>query len=261
MILGAIATSTILISTYSTFKGDLTAISVSTDYLDLNISFPSVSLCLLRGKNTNLLREHFPMDGSNNVKEVPRKMYMNFIKMVSSYMYHNPHSFIDPAQNVKTKEDYCEDLNSTCGVNITLLRDLYIPKKCDEIIVGVTFMGKNYSCQEIFKTYRTELGLCFIANNLHSVYVNLCLSVKSLFDVICVVFCRNFVGPKLPLNYDAYTPRKKLLLKIYYKEHSISQLGLYVHATSELPFFSTPVFLLKKIDEHFTYHFNVNENL
>lgn len=171
MILGAIAMTFILISTYTTFNTNITAISVNTDYLDWNNTFPAVSICLLRGKSTEMIRDIFPINPNDAKLELkkPYIKYMSFIKMVASYLYHNP------TQNIEVFEPYCANENLTCGVNITLLREILSPKTCDEIIVGVNYMGTNYTCQELFKPFRTEIGLCFIANSLHSVYVHLFL--------------------------------------------------------------------------------------
>lgn len=165
MVLGVFAMTGILISTYATFTTDITSISLDKNYLDWNNSFPAISFCLIRGKNTSTLREFFNKYWSENNMRKPDK-YMSYVKMVLSYIYHSPNHFIEPC------DPECATLNETCGVNITYLRDKFVPKTCDEIIVGVSYRNRNYTCQELFVKYEyTEMGTCFIANSLHSVYV------------------------------------------------------------------------------------------
>lgn len=68
----------------------------------------------------------------------------------------------------------------------------------------------------------------------------------------------NFDSSKLPLKYDAYDRRSGRTLEITYKDHSITQIGLYIHNPLDFPYFNSPSYPLKKIGEKITLIYDVN---
>lgn len=83
----------------------------------------------------------------------------------------------------------CYDINSTCGVNIDVLKQLVreyfaslpphqrvdhnsflqiIPTDCTKIFSDIKFAGADIAnCSDIFKVQTTEIGTCFTANGLY----------------------------------------------------------------------------------------------
>lgn len=152
----------IFMSTYKTFTNEVIAINLDPNYMQFNNTFPAVSLCLVKGKLTTplqaLLNEMFTADNNNQIKSL-----MKHVKIADILIYHNPlqKSFVD--------FNHCLTQNKTCGMNLEMIKEKLLVKECDEIIVNVMYQGKTYSCKELFVKYHTEMGMCFIANSLHSV--------------------------------------------------------------------------------------------
>lgn len=95
--------------------------------------------------------------------------------------------FVSPNQNLDEYE-FCNSQNKTCGFDVdTLMRavmklhirtilkssliKLYVlqffPQSCNDFMSELTFLGRSYDCNEIFKPIKTEMGQCFTANSLH----------------------------------------------------------------------------------------------
>lgn len=64
----------ILISTMESFASQAISISVETSYLEFNNTFPSISLCFIKGRSTNSIRSYLKDYWSANNITIPTKM-------------------------------------------------------------------------------------------------------------------------------------------------------------------------------------------
>lgn len=75
--------------------------------------------------------------------------------------------FISPlyAPYMEMEECFGENMNSACGVDVDVIRDLLLPKTCSDIIFNIKYKGKYIgNCDDIFKLQQTEIRSCFTAN-------------------------------------------------------------------------------------------------
>ncbi|XP_033233293.1 uncharacterized protein ppk29 isoform X4 [Drosophila pseudoobscura] len=134
---------------------DSTSIGVTTSYLSWINTFPAVSLCLSKNRITKEFSEAVKRRAANN--QSPSYTY---IRTLYDYLFINPN-------NLYLKEEYCKDLNSTCGVDILDMRKELFASSCTEFMEQIYFSEKLLpNCEEIFKFHELEMGYCFLANNL-----------------------------------------------------------------------------------------------
>lgn len=153
--------SRIFLLTFRSFENDAISINVDTAYLHWNNTFPAVSICFSKGRNTNAIRNYLMEYWEANQIKPPQKV-MSYIKLLQSFLFQSPN------QPIEILDDYCQYQNETCGLNLKVLQNRFLPKKCDDFIVNVTYLGRLYECQDLFKLFHTEMGYCYIANSLHS---------------------------------------------------------------------------------------------
>lgn len=80
------------------------------------------------------------------------------------YVFISPH--YEPYMEME--ECYGENINSTCGVDVDVIRNLLLPTTCSDIIFNITYKGKYIgNCDDIFKLQHTEIGSCFTANGVY----------------------------------------------------------------------------------------------
>lgn len=106
---------TISMLTFRQFYADSISIGVETTYLDWNNTFPAVSLCLIRSRSFTEVEKYIK---SLNLPEA--MLTKKFVRNLHEYIFTNP-------TNMFFKPNYCDGLNSTCGVNILqFIRDVSI---------------------------------------------------------------------------------------------------------------------------------------
>ncbi|XP_011184675.2 pickpocket protein 11 [Zeugodacus cucurbitae] len=197
------------------YISDSISISVDTSFLHWNITFPSVSICLTKSRsNVEIMRF---LNQTN----------INYIKNIHNYL------FITPT-NINTKEDYCKDFNSTCGVNIHIIRKQLLTQFCEYIMTDLTFLEvEQKSCKKIFKFHDLEMGYCFLANNIMD-YHNL---------------------EELPLRLSPFEARKSI--KLFLKQEALWKYEIYVHSNVDIPYFG----LLSQTlgQDHIRYTYNMEE--
>lgn len=153
----------LLKSTIYTFRNEVININLDRNYLEFNNTFPAVSICMIRGKTREPMRLYLneyhqsQPNGSFDMNKL-----MTHVKVAQTFLYHSPMSQLEEFQ-------YCEKQNESCGLNLTILTEKFAVKECDEAIIAASYKGKNYTCKDLFVKYRTDMGLCFTTNSVHSV--------------------------------------------------------------------------------------------
>lgn len=104
-------------STFDRFANDSININVDTMYLRWENTFPAVSFCLVKG-NLSIVKEFVsPFMKENNIT-IPRKYgVVKYFKLLQDYLFLSPNNLID-------EFEFCDTLNSTCGLNVELLQKL-----------------------------------------------------------------------------------------------------------------------------------------
>lgn len=100
----------IFLLTMTRYFSDSISIGIETTYLNWNNTFPAVSICLTKNRSSSRVMEFV------KAEQVEHKVSTtNYVKNIHDYMFTNPN-------NINFKEDYCNGLNSTCGVDILRVR-------------------------------------------------------------------------------------------------------------------------------------------
>lgn len=86
---------------------------------------------------------------------------MKHVKLFQSYLFQTPN------EQINTVDPYCASMNSTCGIDINVIKSIFLPHNCNDFMLNLTFLGKYYeNCGDIFQTIETEMGTCFTSNNI-----------------------------------------------------------------------------------------------
>ncbi|XP_073848123.1 pickpocket 29 isoform X2 [Musca autumnalis] len=212
----------IFVLTIKRYFSDSISIGIETTYLQWNNTFPAVSFCLTKNRSSGRVNDFVAAE--NIPHKVSRAIY---VKNLHDYMFTNPNNF-------HFKEDYCDGLNSTCGVDILRLRREILPSSCQFFMANVSYLGKVVeNCEDIFKFHQLEMGYCYLANNI--------LDYKS-FD-------------NLPLKFDISNREKSL--KVHLRGGFIWKYEMYVHSPDDLPYFNSITY--DAFSDPTIYRFNVEE--
>lgn len=200
----------ILSSTYEEYGSKSTSINLDTNYREWNNTFPAVSICMTKGRSTNLIKEYMENYWlSRNTTIMPRAI--RYYRAIQSLMFINFHQPLDGV-NVGN----CLELNETCGVNMDVLTRDLMPRTCNQFMTRVLWLGRELPCEQVFKLLKTEIGMCFVANSLYADNKNL----KSF--------------RQLPLRHSNLEIIQRAL-KIEYIDIEFVIYKLFIHSPEELP--------------------------
>lgn len=200
----------ILSSSFKEFSTKTTSINLDTNYRDWNNTFPAVSICMMKGRSTSSIKEHMENYWKAMNQPTPPRV-IRFYRAVQGLIFINFHQPLDGI-NV----DACLEINDTCGINLNIMRNILLPRSCQDFMTRVTFLGEEIPCEKIFKLHRTEIGDCFIANNLYS-------NGKTL---------ENF--RQLPLRHSNRAVIERSL-EIRYVDNDFVLYKLFIHSPEEFP--------------------------
>ncbi|XP_055599892.1 sodium channel protein Nach isoform X2 [Uranotaenia lowii] len=191
-------------------------INIDTSYLRWNHTFPAFSICYLKGSAmvpiSKFLEEFW--EATNITK--PSKL-LGYQRLAHSY------TFISSSASVVGKHGMCTGRNSTCDLNLEVLRQLFVPQDCTKVFEDVKYLGISYPCEKFFRLFGTEMGLCFVANSIYSY---------------------NMKYENLPLKYTARDERR--IFEFKYKDIDVLSYTLYLHSPDELPYASMYNEMLRK---------------
>ncbi|KQS63096.1 uncharacterized protein LOC6548124 [Drosophila erecta] len=192
------STVTILVLLKNRYETDSTTIGVSTAYSRWINTFPSIAVCLTKTRVTTEFQYELQ-------KYLGQNLSYTIAKTIYEYAFINPN-------NLNEKVASCK---SPCDVDITKLRREFFPTNCTEFFEKVYFRDELMpDCEEIFKFHETEMGYCFLANNL--------LDYKTIED--------------MPLRYSSLDKNRNL--RLIFRQALIYAYELYVNSPEDLPFFN-----------------------
>ncbi|XP_039228512.1 uncharacterized protein LOC6531970 isoform X4 [Drosophila yakuba] len=146
------STVTILVLLKNRYETDSTTIGLSTAYLRWTNTFPSIAICLTKTQSGSEFQDAIK-------KRFGPKIPYVIIRSLYSYIFVNPNS-------INAASTACKKPNS-CNFDIFELRREFFPTNCTVIFEKVYFREElQPDCEEIFKFHETEMGYCFLANNL-----------------------------------------------------------------------------------------------
>lgn len=178
---------------------NVSSITLDTNYRDWQNVFPGVSVCFDKG-----LRAPKTYLQAITKGDIKNAMANNF----KSLAFLNR---VSPLEGVKI-EDF-KKFQQQYNVNITALRNSFLPQNCREFMLNVRFLGQELDCSGAFIKFETEVGTCFIANQL----------TWNLED---------FVG--LPLNYSNKVPAERVL-SFDLANSDFLKYKYYIHSPEERP--------------------------
>lgn len=204
------------------YNAQATSINLDTNYKDWNNTFPAISICMTKGRSTNMIKDFLIKYWKSTNYTVPEGI--RFQKIILNYLFLNPYQPLDGI-HLKT----CSEYNETCGVDLDILKLKLLPQSCKDFISDVTFMNQRIeNCESLFKHYKTEIGDCFTANSLNS---NDGKHLESFNN--------------LPLKYvDSGKFDRRLKLK--YSDLDLIAFKVFVHSPDELPDGNSNSYVLRK---------------
>ncbi|XP_035787860.1 uncharacterized protein LOC118464531 [Anopheles albimanus] len=216
----------ILLFTIDTYD-ETVSVNPDTAYLHWNSTFPAVSICYAKGSPKHIssfLKQHW---ADSNVTPSKSTSYL-WPKVAQTYLFVSP--------NVNMDEDnaiVCTGLNSTCNLNLEVMRSMFFPTDCQDVLFDVRYRGAEYNCSQIFHYSITEMGSCFTANSIYDHDLQ--------FDM-------------LPLKYNFWTRRRSL--EFSYKNYDTVNYIMYIHSPEDYPSFVGSFYALRKagIISHFMLH-------
>lgn len=224
----------VLSSSLNEFGSKATSINLDVNYRDWNNTFPAVSICLMKGRSTDGIREYMLNYWNATNFPTPNRPIRHFrnIQNLLFLTFHQPLDGIDFTR--------CLELNASCGVDVEIVKGELFPKSCKEFMTHVKFLGREFDCENIFKPTRSEVGECFTANSLFS-------SEKSL---------HNF--DQLPLKFSNQADLERSL-EIHYIDNELVIYKIFIHSPDELPDGVTEGFNLRRAGSHTYMAFRIVE--
>ncbi|XP_017070399.1 uncharacterized protein LOC108107392 [Drosophila eugracilis] len=215
------STVNIFILLKNRYETDSTSIGISTAYSRWTNTFPSIGICLIKSRIneafSSAVRRRFP--GQN----IP----YTYIKNIYEFVFRS-------RNNLSLKQLTCENLNSTCGVDILEMRRELFPTNCSDFLIEVCFAGKLIpDCEKIFKFHELEMGYCFVANS----------------------FLDYDSTDKMPLHYSSLDKNKNLRLVL--RSGQVYNYELYVQSPEDLPYFNAITYAVSL--DPMVHSFNVEE--
>ncbi|XP_052873627.1 uncharacterized protein LOC128278946 [Anopheles cruzii] len=119
-------------------------------------------MCFGKGRTnqiTNFLKEHWM---SSNFTPSKNAAYL-WTKVAQAYLFISPNANIDEDNNI-----VCDGFNSTCNLNLEVMRNAFFPTDCKEVFISVKYKGQAYDCDQLFKFSLTEMGSCFTTNSIYN---------------------------------------------------------------------------------------------
>lgn len=199
-----------LSSSINEFSERATSINLDTNYLDWNNTFPSVSICMTKGRSTDKIKNYMTDYWEATNHPIPPRA-IRYYRAIQSLMFINNQQPLDGV-NV----DNCLEFNDTCGIDMEIIRRSLFPQTCNDFMSYVAFLGEEVPCEDVFKLHRTEIGDCFTVNSLYS-------NGETL---------QNF--QQLPLRYSNRKVMKRTL-EVHYKDLDFVTFKLFIHSPEELP--------------------------
>lgn len=191
-----------------------TSITVDTSYRKWDNTFPAVSICFDKGRTfkpvEDSIKDYFD---SENMPQPSRPS--RYFRTIRDLFFLNPQN---PVNKMSSLED-CKKINETCGVDIEVLRAMFLPQSCNDFITEFEFFEQKRDCSEIFRKKKTESGLCFVANSLENAQLSPGQKKFKSFET-------------LPLKYSNLERTRRRMM-ISYKESEVYQLKIYVHSPEE----------------------------
>lgn len=200
----------ILSSSSVDFNTKTASINVDVNYRDWINTFPAVSVCMMKGRSTDKIKEHM-IEYWKTINVTEPKRAIRFYRSIQALMFINYHQPLDGITL-----DSCLPFNETCGVDIEILKNELLPQSCSVFMKKVKFLGQEMKCEKIFKRHKTEIGECFTANSLYS-------NGKTLTDF-----------RELPLKYSNQEMNERSL-EINYIDMELVIFKLFIHTPEELP--------------------------
>lgn len=214
-----------LSSSLSQFNSKATSINLDVNYRDWNNTFPAVSVCLMKGRSTEGIRDYMLNYWNATNIATPNRPIRHY-RNIQNLLFMTSHQPLDGID-----VDRCLELNTTCGVDVEIVKRELFPKTCKVFMSLVKFLGQEVDCEEIFKPHRSEVGECFTANSLYS-------NGKYLdnFDQLQLKFS----------NHDDL----ERSLEIHYSDSELVIYKIFIHSPDELPDGATEGFILRKAGSH-----------
>lgn len=200
----------ILSSVFGEFDENATIINLDTSYRDWNNTFPSVSVCLMKGRSNDKVRDYINKYWDANRIEAPDNA-PSFYRAIHAFMFLN---YEEPFFG--TSANNCLKLNETCGIDMNVIRKYLMPSKCTDFMHRVTFLGETINCENIFERHETQTGVCFIANSLY----------KNKEQILTF--------KQLPLHFSNQLQVERSL-RISYIDLEFANYKIYVHSPEEIP--------------------------
>ncbi|XP_053674065.1 sodium channel protein Nach [Anopheles nili] len=207
----------ILLFTIDTYE-DTISVNPDTSYLEWNSTFPAISLCYAKGRTnqiSNFLKEYWQ---ATNFTPTKRWATMNAFAMAQTYLFVSPNSNLD-----EDITGICEGLNSTCNLNLQVMKTKFLPSDCKEVLFDVKFIGEPYDCDRLFEFTLTEMGSCFTTNSIYN---------------------HGLQFEQLPLQFNFWTRKRRLEFR--YRNHDTINYMMYIHSPEDYPNFVEPFYALRK---------------
>lgn len=198
----------ILFPTFNNFGSKATSINLDTNYRDWDNVFPAVSICMTKGRSTKKIEEYMKAYWAATNQTL--KLSVRYYRSIQSLMIVNLQNPMDGIN-----KETCASINSSCGVNLEVIKRDLLPQKCSDFMTKVTYLGEEIDCEKIFKLYQTDIGDCFTANSLYS------SSTLTSFQ-------------QLPLKHSNLDIVERSLI-VNYDDIDFVIYKLYAHSPEELP--------------------------
>lgn len=192
-----------------------TSINFDTSYHDWNNTFPAISICFDKGRTFKPIQDSVEnYFTQNNIKQPSRPS--RYFRTVRDLFFLNPQNPINKMSGL----DDCREINETCGVDIEVLRNVFLPQDCHDFIKDFEFLEQTLNCSDFFFKKKTESGLCFVAN--------------SLYDAPQIEGKNGFHNFKaLPLKHSNLEKLRRRMLIRYIDSSDIYKLKVFVHSPEE----------------------------
>jgi hypothetical protein len=152
----------ILSGSLKEYGSKTTSINLDTNYRNWNNTFPAISICMIKGRSTQKIQDfmtNYWQINNISMEKISPRIYRSIQSLL----------FIDYQQPLDgISIGNCDDFNSTCGVDIEILKKTLLPQNCSDFMTSFKFLEREMNCWNFFKIQRTEIGDCFTANSLYN---------------------------------------------------------------------------------------------